>query len=122
MILTQDQVKGRIKSVAQKNNADARTLMRIYMMERFLERVSVSRYKDNFVIKGGMLVTAMVGVALRSTMDIDTSIKNQNLSAGDARRIIEEIKDIDIADGVTFEIKEVSNIMDEMNIPASDSQ
>ncbi len=91
-------------------------------MERFLERVSVSRYKDNFVIKGGMLVTAMVGVALRSTMDIDTSIENQNLSAGDARRIIEEIKDIDIADGVTFEIKEVSNIMDEMNIPASDSQ
>ncbi len=87
------------------------------MMERFLERVSVSRYKDNFVIKGGMLVTAMVGVALRSTMDIDTSIKNQNLSAGDARRIIEEIKDIDIADGVTFEIKEVSNIMDEMEYP-----
>ena len=78
MQLTPDQVKGRIKSVAQKNKADARTLMRIYMMERFLERVAVSQYKDNFIIKGGMLVTAMVGVALRSTMDIDTSLKNQN--------------------------------------------
>ncbi len=117
MQLTPDQVKGRIKSVAQKNKADARTLMRIYMMERFLERVSVSRYKDNFVIKGGMLVTAMVGVALRSTMDIDTSLKNQNLSAEDAQRIISEIKDTDIGDGVTFEIKEVSNIMDEMEYP-----
>jgi hypothetical protein len=117
MQLTPDQVKGRIKSVAQKNKADARTLMRIYMMERFLERVAVSQYKDNFIIKGGMLVTAMVGVALRSTMDIDTSLKNQNLSAEDALRIVNEIKDIDLGDGVTFEIKEVSNIMDEMEYP-----
>ena len=86
-------------------------------MERFLERVAVSQYKDNFIIKGGMLVTAMVGVALRSTMDIDTSLKNQNLSAEDALRIVNEIKDIDLGDGVTFEIKEVSNIMDEMEYP-----
>ena len=47
-------------------------------------------------------MTAMVGVALRSTMDIDTSIINQNLSAEDARRIVNEIKDIDLGDGVTF--------------------
>lgn len=117
MQLTPEQVKGRIKNVAKENKADARTLMRIYMMERFLERVASSRYKDNFIIKGGMLVTAMVGVALRSTMDIDTSIKNQNLSAEDARRIVNEIKDIDLGDGVTFEVKEVSDIMDEMEYP-----
>ena len=102
MQLTSEQVKGRIKNVAKENKADARTLMRIYMMERFLERVANSQYKDNFIIKGGMLVTAMVGVALRSTMDIDTSIINQNLSAEDARRIVNEIKDIDLGDGVTF--------------------
>ncbi len=77
MQLTPEQVKGRIKNVAKENKADARTLMRIYMMERFLERVASSQYKDNFIIKGGMLVTAMVGVALRSTMDIDTSIKTR---------------------------------------------
>ena len=117
MQLTPEQVKGRIKNVAKENKADARTLMRIYMMERFLERVASSQYKDNFIIKGGMLVTAMAGVALRSTMDIDTSIKNQNLSAEDARRIVDEIKDIDLGDGVTFEVKEVSNIMDEMEYP-----
>ena len=91
--------------------------MRIYMMERFLERVAVSKYKDNFIIKGGILVTAMVGVALRATMDIDTSIKNQNLSEEDAKRIVDEIKSIDIGDGVQFEIKEVSHIMDEMEYP-----
>lgn len=117
MQLTPEQVKGRIKNAAKQNKADARTLMRIYMMERFLERVAVSKYKDNFIIKGGMLVTAMVGVALRSTMDIDTSIKNQNLSAEDAKRIVNEIKDIDIGDGVQFEIKEISHIMDEMEYP-----
>lgn len=117
MQLTPEQVKGRIKNVAKENKADARTLMRIYMMERFLERVASSRFKDNFIIKGGMLVTAMVGVALRSTMDIDSSIKNQNLSVRDARRIVNEIKDIDLGDGVIFEIKEVSNIMDEMEYP-----
>ncbi len=117
MQLTPEQVKGRIKNVAKENKADARTLMRIYMMERFLERIANSKYKENFVIKGGMLVTAMVGVALRSTMDIDASIKNQNLSAEDARRIVDEIKNIDLNDGVYFEIKEVSNIMDTMEYP-----
>ncbi len=57
--------------------------MRIYMMERFLERLAQSEYRDNFIIKGGILVTAMIGVAHRSTMDIDTSMKNLNLSAED---------------------------------------
>lgn len=114
MQLTPEQVKGRIKSAAKQKHADARVLMRIYMMERFLERVASSKYRDNFVIKGGMLVTAIVGVALRSTMDIDTSIQNQNLSAEDALRIIDDIKAIDLGDGVTFEVKDVSNIMDEM--------
>ncbi|MGF6366948.1 hypothetical protein M2454_002844 [Aequitasia blattaphilus] len=114
MQLTPEQVKGRIRNVAKEKKADARMVMRIYMMERFLERISNSKYKDNFIIKGGILVTAMVDVAFCSTMDIDTSIKNQNLSDVDARRVVNEIKDIDIGDGVTFEIKEISNIMDEM--------
>ena len=83
MGFTPEQIKGRIKSVAKQNNADARTLMRIYMMERFLERLAQSEYRDNFIIKGGILVTAMIGVAHRSTMDIDTSMKNLNLSAED---------------------------------------
>ncbi len=116
-MLTQEQVKGRIKNIAKQNDADARTLMRIYMMERFLERMARSEYRDNFIIKGGILVTAMVGVAHRSTMDIDTSMKNLNLSAEDALRVVNEIKDLDLNDGVTFEVKDVLNIMDEMEYP-----
>ena len=117
MGFTPEQIKGRIKSVAKQNNADARTLMRIYMMERFLERLARSEYRDNFIIKGGILVTAMIGVAHRSTMDIDTSMKNLNLSAEDALRVVNQVKDIDLDDGVSFEIKDVSNIMDEMEYP-----
>ena len=117
MGFTPEQIKGRIKSVAKQNNADARTLMRIYMMERFLERLAQSEYRDNFIIKGGILVTAMIGVAHRSTMDIDTSIKNLNLSAEDALRVVNQVKDIDLDDGVSFEVKDVSNIMDEMEYP-----
>ena len=112
MGFTPEQIKGRIKSVAKQNNADARTLMRIYMMERFLERLAQSEYRDNFIIKGGILVTAMIGVAHRSTMDIDTSMKNLNLSAEDALRVVNQVKD-----GVSFEVKDVSNIMDEMEYP-----
>lgn len=117
MGFTPEQIKGRIKSVAKQNNADARTLMRIYMMERFLERLAQSEYRNNFIIKGGILVTAMIGVAHRSTMDIDTSMKNLNLSAEDALRVVNQVKDIDLDDGVSFEVKDVSNIMDEMEYP-----
>lgn len=117
MGFTPEQIKERIKSVAKQNNADARTLMRIYMMERFLERLAQSEYRDNFIIKGGILVTAMIGVAHRSTMDIDISMKNLNLSAEDALRVVNQVKDIDLDDGVSFDVKDVSNIMDEMEYP-----
>ena len=80
MRITSAQLKGRIKSLALRSGADPRVLMRIYMMERFLERVSLSRYKENFIIKGGLLITSMVGISMRSTMDIDTTIKGQDIT------------------------------------------
>jgi predicted nucleotidyltransferase component of viral defense system len=117
MTLTGEQVKGKIKNISKTNKADARILMRIYMMERFLERLAKSPYSENFIIKGGILVTSMVGVSMRSTMDIDTSIRNINLSEKDALRVITEISEIDLHDGVIFKVKKVSGIMDEMEYP-----
>ena len=117
MGLTSAQAKGRIKNIASKNGADPRVLMRIYMMERFLERVSLSAYKDNFIIKGGMLITSMVGISMRSTMDIDTTVRGQDLSLENAQRIVSEIAGIQIDDGVSFIIKDVETIMDEMEYP-----
>ena len=117
MKLSAEQIKGRIKNISKENNADARVLMRIYMMERFLERVSQSKYSENFIIKGGILVTSMVGVSMRSTMDIDTTIRNISLSEEDAKRILAEIAAIDLDDGVVFEVQDVMQIMDEMEYP-----
>lgn len=112
MKLTPAQLKGLLKNLANQHRADARTLMRLYMMERFLARIAVSEYRDNFIIKGGILVTSLIGVALRSAMDIDTTIKNLNLSDEDIRRIIDEICIIDMQDDVKFQVKQLSRIMD----------
>mgnify|MGYP000081635706 CR=1 FL=1 len=117
MQLSQAQLKGRIKSMAKMNQADPRILIRIYMMERFLERVSMSRYKNNFIIKGGILVTSLIGIALRSTMDIDTTLKNLNLSEEDIRVVIQEICSINLEDNVKFQLKEISHIMDDLEYP-----
>ncbi|MCQ2554332.1 MAG: nucleotidyl transferase AbiEii/AbiGii toxin family protein [Clostridia bacterium] len=117
MGLTSAQIKGRIKKIAAENSSDARVLMRLYMMERFLERLSVSRYKDDFIIKGGILVTSMVGVAMRSTMDIDASISNFTLDEGTALKVIQEICDVSIPDNVSFTINKLESIMDDMEYP-----
>ena len=117
MKLTPDQVKGRIKNIANNKTSDARVLMKIFMMDRFLERIANSKYNNNFIIKGGILVTALVGINYRSTNDIDVSIKNKHLSIDDIRLIINEIKDIDLDDGIKFEINDISNIMDQMEYP-----
>ena len=73
-------------------------------MERFLERISLSKYKDNFILKGGMLVSSMVGLETRATMDIDTTINAFNLDAENARKILDEIISILIDDGMNFTI------------------
>lgn len=86
-------------------------------MERFLERLSISKYNDYFVIKGGILVASMVGVSMRSTMDIDTTIKNFNLDKDTVKQIINEINNIELDDEVKFSIKDITDIMDNMEYP-----
>ena len=117
MAFTAAQVKGKIKSLAAKNGTDPRVLMRMYMMERFLERVSASQYQENFIIKGGILVSSMVGVSMRSTMDIDTSIRNRELTLENAVKTVQAIADINIDDNVVFTVKNSETIMDEAEYP-----
>ena len=117
MYLSPAQIKGRIKNVAKQNGTDPISLLRIYMMERFLDRISQSKYKDDFIVKGGILVTSMIGVSLRSTMDIDTTIRNFDLTKEEATRIINEIKDIKLDDHIEFILNDVSDIMDNMEYP-----
>lgn len=113
MIKTSRQLKALVRNLTKGDSIQAQIIMRNYVMERFLERISLSKYRNNFILKGGMLVSAMVGLDTRSTMDIDTTIKNMPLSVENAREMIEEIIAIPIDDGMTFSIKSVGEIMDE---------
>lgn len=113
MIKTSRQLKDLIRNIAKGDSGKSQLLIRNYAMERFLERVALSKYKDNFILKGGMLVSAMVGLQNRATMDIDTTIRNLPLDVEHARQIVEEIAAVPIDDNIRFEIKDVSNIMDE---------
>ena len=117
MYLSPAQIKGRIKNVAKQNGTDPISLLRIYMMERFLDRISQSKYKDDFIVKGGILVTSMIGVSMRTTMDIDTTIRNFNLTKEETTRIVNEIKDIKLDDHIEFILNDVSDIMDNMEYP-----
>ena len=117
MITTARQLKDLIRNLSKKKSADAQILMRNYMMERFLERISLSEYKDKFILKGGMLVAAMVGLDARATMDLDATIKGANVSLTDVETIISNIIATPIDDGVSFCIKRISEIMEEADYP-----
>ena len=117
MITTARQLKDLIRNLSKKKSADAQILMRNYMMERFLERISLSEYKDKFILKGGMLVAAMVGLDARATLDLDATIKGDNVSLTDVETIISNIIAIPIDDGVSFCIKRISEIMEEADYP-----
>ncbi len=112
MIKSATAVKAKIKNKAGGNSDKSQIMLRIYLMERLLERVSLSKYRDNFVLKGGLLVSSLVGVDMRSTMDVDTTVKSLPLNKESAQRILEEIMAIDIEDGVTFRITKVQDIME----------
>ena len=87
------------------------------MLERFLERISVSKYKDNFILKGGMLIAAMVGIDTRSTMDLDATIKGQTLSESEIVSIVRDIIEISIDDGVIFTYRDIEEIREEADYP-----
>lgn len=91
MIKTSRQLKDKVRNMARGDSAKAQLLIRNYGMERFLERVSLSEHRDNFILKGGMLVSALVGLENRATMDIDTSIRNMPLDTIAAKAMVEEI-------------------------------
>jgi len=103
-------LKDWINNVAKKNNLAANTVLQNYMMERFLERVSVSKYRDNVILKGGFLIAAMVGIDMRSTMDMDTTIKGIPVGEAEILKTVSEILAEPVEDNVSFEIKSIKPI------------
>ena len=112
MIKSRMQLNALIRNKAAGDGDKAQILLRIYMMERLLERISVSRYRDNFILKGGMLVSSLVGVDMRTTMDIDTTIRALPLTQEKAKAFLEKIMAIDLEDNVSFRITKIEDIME----------
>ena len=104
------QLKSFIKKKAAEKNISAQLVMQNYMLERLLERISLSPYKQNFILKGGFLISAIVGLDTRATMDLDTTIKGFTLTHEKLREIIKEICAVRVDDDVLFEVVGISDI------------
>lgn len=117
MIKTSTQLKAKVRNLSAGDNDRAKLLIRNFIMERFLERVALSQYRNSFILKGGMLVAAVVGLEARATMDIDTTVKSLPLTMEDARRVVEDIIRVDVPDGVTFAVTKAMDIMEGHDYP-----
>lgn len=111
------QLKAIIKNKAQEKNISAQLVMQNYMLERLLERISLSNYRNNFILKGGFLISAIVGLDTRATMDLDTTIKGFTLTLDKIREIFEDICSVKIEDDVEFEIVSIADIRETDDYP-----
>ena len=106
-------VKDKLKNFSREKNVDFNTVMRFYMYDRFVERLSKSKYKDNFILKGGFYLSKLFGLDNRSTMDIDTAIRKTKFTEENIVKMITEIINIDVDDNVKFAILKTESIRDE---------
>lgn len=113
MIKTIQGVKDKLKVIAKEKNIEFNSIMRFYMYDRFIERLSKSKYKDNFILKGGFYLSTLFGIDNRSTMDIDTAITKSKFTYENIIKMIEEIIEINVDDNVIFKIEKTSPIRDE---------
>lgn len=103
-------LKAKIRNLAKEKDMSAQVILQNYMFERFLERLSKSDYRNNFILKGGMLIATIVGIDNRSTMDMDATIKNYPINIDSLTTAITEICDIDINDDVYFSLTGIEPI------------
>ena len=108
-----ESLKGKIRNIANSKNLRSQEVLQMFFFERFLERLSKSEYKFNFVIKGGLLISSMIGIDNRTTMDMDTTIKGMPLKEDVIRNIVLEIINVEVDDGIEFEITDISHIREE---------
>ena len=104
------QLKAIVKNISKEKRISAQLVLQNYMLERFLERVSLSLYRSQFIIKGGFLIASMVGLDSRATMDMDATVKGYPVDEASIQRMIEEIITIPVDDGIAFEFRSIGEI------------
>ena len=112
-MISSESLKGKIRNIAISKNLRSQEVLQMFFFERFLERLSVSEYKYNFIIKGGLLISSMIGIDNRTTMDMDTTIKGVALKEDIIRNAISKIINTEVDDGIEFEITGISHIREE---------
>ena len=113
MMKTPEQLKGAIRNLAKKKGIHAQEVLQIFMFERIIERLSVSPYKDRFILKGGLLISAILGVAERTTMDMDTTVKGLPMDEQSIRKAIGEILDQPVDDEIEFQLLDLTPIRED---------
>ena len=113
MMKTPEQLKGAIRNLAKKKGIHAQEVLQIFMFERIIERLSVSLYKDRFILKGGLLISAILGVSERTTMDMDTTVKGLPMDEQSIRKAVSEILDQPVDDGIEFQLLELTPIRED---------
>ena len=113
MIKNKDSLKAKVSNLASSTNIPNKYLIQSFMFEALLKRISVSKYKNKFIIKGGLLLSSIFGVNLRSTMDLDTTIKGLPLDRTTITKVVNEIISIDLKDNIKLEIENIKDIREE---------
>ncbi len=106
-------LKAKINNISKEKKVAPQSVLQTYMLERLLERIAASKYKDNFILKGGMLISAILGMSSRSTMDMDTTVKGFELTKENATKILNEICEINLDDDITFKMNKIELIREE---------
>lgn len=105
--------KAKINNLSKEKKVAPQAVLQVYMLERLLERIAISQYKDNFILKGGMLISAILGMSSRSTMDMDTTVKGFELTEENATKILNEICAIELDDDITFKMNKIELIRED---------
>lgn len=112
-MLSPEQLKEKIRSMSRDKNLSPQEVLQMYLFERVLERLAKSKYVKNFILKGGLLISSMIGIEERTTMDIDTTVKGISMDQAVIVPIIQEILSMDIGDGVKFEYDKIEFIRED---------
>ncbi|MDO5123092.1 MAG: nucleotidyl transferase AbiEii/AbiGii toxin family protein [Eubacteriales bacterium] len=110
---TPEQLKGTIRSMAAKKNLRAQEILQMFLFERVLERLANSAYKNNFILKGGLLISSMIGIGERTTMDMDTTVRGIQMEEDEIVKAIQEILAVDVNDGIVFEYQSIEPIRED---------
>lgn len=110
---TPEQLKGAIRSMAAKKNLRAQEVLQMFLFERIIDRLAASSFRDNFILKGGLLISSMIGIGERTTMDMDTTARGIQMEEDEIVSAVKEIIAMDVGDGISFEFQKIEPIRED---------